>query len=90
MVVDLRMLGDQVLTRQKLTEALAELDRQKPLNVVSEDAYGCCGAIRKALVKDPFMEAWTCPKCGMDWKPRMIDGIRMWEARPAFLMWKRR
>lgn len=83
MDVDLRLLTSS-------SPASKEVEKQvvQPLNIVSEDAYGCCGAIRKALPKDPAMEKWTCQKCGMDWKPRLVDGMRLWEARPAFLKWK--
>lgn len=62
----------------------------KTLNVISEDATGCCAAIRKALKQAPDLERWNCPKCGLDWMPRMVDGMRLWEAKPVFQVWKRR
>lgn len=78
-----------LIPAQKSESAETTLCTQhKSLNIVSEDAYGCCGAIRKALQKDASIDTWTCPKCGMDWKPRMVDGMRLWEARPAFMKWR--
>lgn len=61
----------------------------QPLNVVSDDAYGCCGRIRKALLKQPTAESWNCPKCGLKWLPRLLDGVRLWEAKPDFQVWRR-
>lgn len=59
------------------------------LNVVSEDAAGCCNAIRKALRAKPDMERWVCARCGMDWVANLVEGVKMWEARPVVHVWVR-
>lgn len=58
------------------------------LNVVSEDATGCCAGLRKALREKPDLPQWTCKRCGMDWKPRETNGMRLWEAHPMIVLWK--
>lgn len=53
-------------------------------NAFSEDATGCCRRIKFASLKGALedKEEWTCPVCGMVWKPRPIETIRYWEAQP--------
>lgn len=45
---------------------------------------GCCAAIIKASRKGELadVDRWTCPKCGMIWKPRLVGPVRYWEAHP--------
>jgi hypothetical protein len=58
------------------------------INVPSEEAAGCCAALRKALLASPEMDTWTCPKCGMEWRPRIEAGMRYWEAHPIIQVWR--
>jgi len=38
----------------------------------------CCNKpMRKADLST--IQTWTCPKCGCEWRPRLIRGIRCWE-----------
>ena len=81
------------LTRETLEEWLKDFGKPeppRPLNIVSEDCYGCCGALRKELRVNPELADWTCGKCGLPWKPRLVDGVRLWEAKPVFLAIRRR
>ena len=42
---------------------------------------GCCKALIKALLKaETPMDSWTCPKCGVEWAPRIVGDLRHWEA----------
>jgi hypothetical protein len=78
------------LTPEMLKQSLAEFDRMRPLNVVSDDCVGCCSALRKALAKGELAdkEQWTCPKCGGTWKPRLVEGVRLWEFQAVFMLWR--
>lgn len=61
------------------------------LNVADpQDATGCCHAIQKAICKGELdaVEVWCCPKCSMEWKYRMVEGVRYWTAQPVIMLWK--
>ncbi len=77
----------------KLAAALAVSTPRpkKPHNVANpQDATGCCAAIRRAIRKGELdaVDVWVCPKCGMEWKPRNIEGVRYWECQPVIMLWK--
>ena len=41
----------------------------------------CAKPLGRALASGKLdaAESWSCPKCGCDWKPRMVGEIRHWE-----------
>jgi hypothetical protein len=47
----------------------------------------CCGKhLSKALrtgMLDTVMH-WECPKCGTQWKPTLIAGVRHWQPVPYY------
>lgn len=55
------------------------------VEVLSLDSYEpdpCCSkhlakALRTGALKDK--DSWVCPKCGCEWKPRMVETVRHWE-----------
>ncbi len=56
-----------------------------------QDATGCCAAINKAFRKGELdaVDLWTCPKCGMEWRPRLVAGkVKFWECQPVIMLWK--
>ncbi len=80
--------NDYVLPRA-MVEKLEDQIRERTLNTISEEATGCCARLGKALRDKPDLAEWTCPKCGLLWKPRDVGGVRHWEAHPDFVVWKR-
>ena len=49
------------------------------LNTFQDDP--CCDAnLVKALRAGELdgVESWTCPKCGCEWKPRIMGNVRHW------------
>lgn len=55
------------------------------LETFQEDA--CC---QKHLMKAKraSLDSWTCPKCGCEWKPRMVGNIRHWEVHEVIAIWR--
>lgn len=50
------------------------------LNSTEEDA--CCSRrLQRVLCSGALRDkdSWTCPACGVEWKPRMVETIRHWE-----------
>lgn len=41
----------------------------------------CAPPLQKAMDAGALdaAETWECPKCGCEWKPRMVGPIRHWE-----------
>lgn len=60
-----------------------------PRHTWDEDA-GCCGkAIAKAALAGTLntAEAWSCPSCGTEWKPKPIgDLMRHWSPIPTLMI----
>ena len=50
-----------------------------------EDA-GCC-AKSAAKVDLSKRKTFTCSKCGLEWRPEMVDGVRVWRPQEAVLIW---
>ncbi len=47
----------------------------------------CCGRlIANDAVNGRLLKAWTCPKCGMEWKPRAVAGVEHWSPAPAVMV----
>lgn len=58
-----------------------------PKPVQSYETDPCCGrAIAQALREGKLdtAEIWQCPKCGLEWRPSLIAGVRHWIPCPAF------
>jgi hypothetical protein len=97
MDVDLRSLTNNELAEWRKLHPPAqptpeEWERHKArgFNVISEDATGCCKAIHRAHHMRQLLDKdeWTCPKCGGTWKPRLVEGVRLWEFQAVFMVWK--
>jgi len=58
------------------------------------DAYQedpCCGKrLGKALLAGAVDEkdTWVCPKCGCEWRPVAIEGIRYWTPHEVIVIFK--
>ncbi len=78
--------------QKMVDDGTAEVIHMVQHNVANpEDATGCCAAINKAIRKGELdaVDLWTCPRCGMDWRPRLVAGkVRFWEAQPVVMVWK--
>lgn len=77
----------------KLAAALAsaQLTLPKVHQVANpQDATGCCRAINTAIRKGELdsVDVWACPQCSMEWRPELVEGIRVWQAHPIFMLWK--
>lgn len=62
-----------------------------PSSQVAMPTGTCCDPrIRKALAKGLLdaVELWACPKCGCEWKPRMVEMIRVWEPHVLIEVWR--
>jgi hypothetical protein len=59
------------------------------LNLAAEDE--CChGPLTEALLSGDLdaRESWECQKCGCEWSPRMVAGVRFWEPHPVIMVWR--
>ncbi len=44
-------------------------------------SYSCCDKLIARAMKSGSLdvaENWNCPKCGCEWKPATVEGIRVW------------
>ena len=73
----------------------AAMDYAAQPSAVKQSFYpnSCCGkSISKALRSGALDTAatWECSKCGCEWRPTMIEGLRFWEPHPIIQVWRRR
>ena len=58
------------------------------------DAYQedpCCGKrLGKALLSGKLegTESWVCPKCGCEWRSKIIEGLRYWSPHEVIEIFK--
>lgn len=69
---------------------VARLEPLGPLDTFEPDD-SCCGreiakAARSGVLAS--LQLWTCPKCGLDWAPQLMGGIRHWTPRPAVAVFR--
>ncbi len=58
------------------------------LDLVQPD--DCCGArLGVALMEGLTGDNWVCPRCGVEWRPRLVEGVRWWEPHEVFEIWRR-
>jgi hypothetical protein len=57
------------------------------LNTIDPDDEGCCLAGLSRIADLNAINSWRCPKCGTEWRPNVVDGIRHWTARPVVIVW---
>lgn len=62
---------------------------EKPISLNTHEPDACCGkhlskALRSGLLDS--LDTWMCPKCGMEWQPRMVETLRHWEPHPVILI----
>jgi len=49
----------------------------------------CCGKHIVRAISEGKLDAadsWECPKCGLEWKPRVVGTLRHWEPHPVLLV----
>lgn len=34
------------------------------------------------------LQSWICAKCGTEWRPRMIEGLNVWEPHERFAIFR--
>lgn len=77
--------GDKSVTTIVPLPDLREPEPRPTLNTFEPD--DCCGP-RLSKVSDlNAINTWTCSKCGEEWRPDLIDGIRHWSAMPFSDVW---
>lgn len=53
------------------------------LETFGEDS--CCSP---RLAKGPRIgDTWTCPKCGTEWRARMVDNVKAWNPDEVIMTW---
>lgn len=54
-----------------------------PLNMIDSEDAGCCQYPFRRAERNGALKAvaeWFCPKCGTEWRAKMVDGVRHWSA----------
>ena len=89
-----RLIVDAVTAHAPQAETI-RLREPAPLRVAPLDTFepddSCCGreiakAARSGVLAS--LQLWTCPKCGLDWAPQLMGGIRHWTPRPAVAVFR--
>ncbi len=57
-----------------------------PLQTFHDDDC-CTSRLMDAVALRPGVTAWTCPKCGAEWIPRLVGPVRHWEPRSSVEVW---
>ena len=63
----------------KLPEPVRDAIQSRPLNVIEPDPC-CTPRFAKAAPSLENAESWTCPKCGVEYRPVMVGPVRNWVA----------
>ena len=89
-----KLIVDAVTAHAPQAETI-RLREPAPLRVAPLDTFepddSCCGreiakAARSGVLAS--LQLWTCPKCGLDWAPQLMGGIRHWTPRPAVAVFR--
>lgn len=70
--------------------ATGPVEQTGPLNVIDPEADKCCRAsLTASLAKYPAAQIMACGKCGQEFVPGLVEGVRLWRCKPAFAIHRR-
>jgi hypothetical protein len=60
----------------------------EPADIIVDDEIDSCCKPRLMKVDRTDIAIWVCGKCGQEWRPIMLEGVKTWQPYSPIMFWR--